>query len=365
MKIIYFATYYADYLKNFYGNRPHLVEAPYQEQLKALMNDFFGVFGAYTHHANLLGAEAHLIIANAKPLQQAWAKENNVPFDETHWEFTIPIAQAKQIQPDVFFIGSMFQYYGEFLEAIKPTTKKIYGWISCPIPEGKEPTQLSLVLTSLPSYVDKFRATGYQAELLPAAFDTSILAGLQQYAPAQDIPFSFVGSLSGSHTKRIELVNYLFQKTPLEIFGLGTENIAIQDRRNFLFKRLFTHPTRHRLHEAVWGLEMFRTLQRSKITFNAHIDIAGEYAVNMRMYEATGVGTLLLTDGKQSKYRLFDDHEVVYYDSPEDAVEKALYYLQHDAERQEIAKNGQRKTLTQYSYAENMKLMLAYFQQYL
>ncbi|MFY7787299.1 MAG: glycosyltransferase family protein, partial [Thermoflexibacteraceae bacterium] len=364
MKIIYFATYYSDYLKNFYVNRTHLAQASYQEQLKALMDDFFGVFGAYTHHANLLGAEAHLIIANAKPLQQAWAKENNVPFDETNWEFTIPIAQTKQLQPDIFFIGSMFQYYGEFLDTIKQYTKKIYGWISCPIPEGKEPKQLSLVLTSLPSYVDRFRAAGHQAELLPAAFDTAVLDALQKDVPAQDILLSFAGGFYGDiHAKRTKIINHLFKHTPLEVFSDNLYELALPPIPYFQ-QKLINYTKSSRLHPAVWGLQMYRTLQRSQITVNVHGDIAGEYAVNMRMYEATGVGTLLLTDGKQSKYKLFEDHEVVYYDSPEDAVEKALYYLQHDAERQQIAQAGQQKTVSMYNFSTNVALMLSHFEKY-
>jgi spore maturation protein CgeB len=42
---------------------------------------------------------------------------------------------------------------------------------------------------------------------------------------------------------------------------------------------------------------------------------------------------------------------VVVYESIEDAVEKAAYYLQHDEERERIALNGYRKASEQFSFA--------------
>jgi spore maturation protein CgeB len=41
---------------------------------------------------------------------------------------------------------------------------------------------------------------------------------------------------------------------------------------------------------------MFKILARSKIVINRHGTIAGNYAVNMRMYEATGSGAMLVTE---------------------------------------------------------------------
>ena len=40
---------------------------------------------------------------------------------------------------------------------------------------------------------------------------------------------------------------------------------------------------------------MYKILGRSKISFNRHINTAENNANNMRLYEATGMGSLLLT----------------------------------------------------------------------
>ena len=36
---------------------------------------------------------------------------------------------------------------------------------------------------------------------------------------------------------------------------------------------------------------MYRVLRQSKIALNRHSDVAEDHANNMRLYEATGVGT--------------------------------------------------------------------------
>jgi spore maturation protein CgeB len=98
--------------------------------------------------------------------------------------------------------------------------------------------------------------------------------------------------------------------------------------------------------DAQFGLDMYRLLKSSKIVLNNHGEIAGGYAGNMRMFEATGVGSCLLTDNKDNLGDLFDvGCEIMVYDSPEDCAEKIQWLLEHEEERERIALAGQQKTL--------------------
>ncbi len=371
MKIIYFATYYEPYLDFFYQKNPSLTTKTYQEQLQYLETDFFGNFATYTQYANTEGHEAHLIIANCKPLQMAWVKENNIIFDENNWQFSIPILQTKKIAPDVFFIGSMFQYYGEFLDEIKKYSKKIFGWISCPISENLfEKTHPEFIISSAPHYVENFRKQGINSELITAFFDENVLKAVKHKANTRKIlpkkyDFTFLGGITHAHKQRIEAIDTLVKKTPIQLFGYGYEHFP--DTRNRIIRKLFKHPVQKRYQGEAWGLEMYNVLYHSKITFNSHIDMANGAGVNMRMYEATGMGTLLLTDGK-GKNELFEDgKEVVYYENLNDAIEKAHYYLhpKNEEERLKIAQAGQKRTLTEYNAQKTIATMLAYFEKYM
>lgn len=96
---------------------------------------------------------------------------------------------------------------------------------------------------------------------------------------------------------------------------------------------------------------MFEVLFNSDIVLNIHADSSPEYASNMRLYEATGVGSCLLTDSKKNMKDLFTpEKEVVIYDSISDCIEKATWLMQHPEERERIAKAGKRRCLQDHTY---------------
>jgi len=109
---------------------------------------------------------------------------------------------------------------------------------------------------------------------------------------------------------------------------------------------------------------MYHVLNCSRITLNHHGDVL-PYANNMRLFEATGVGTLLLTDWKENLGEMFaPGKEVVTYRTPEECAELIRYYLAHDAERQAIARAGQARTLREHTYEQRTKELIALVHKY-
>ncbi len=108
----------------------------------------------------------------------------------------------------------------------------------------------------------------------------------------------------------------------------------------------------HRCHPPVFGHDMYRILRQSKVTFNNHIDLTGESVGNMRLFEATGMETCLLTDTRINMPDLFEaDREVVTYSNVEECIEKANYLLEHDDVRKQIATAGHKRTMTDHTAA--------------
>ncbi len=125
-------------------------------------------------------------------------------------------------------------------------------------------------------------------------------------------------------------------------------------------------PIRKFYRGEAWGLDMYRILNRSRISVNYHIQLSGPYANNMRLYETTGVGALLLTDWKQNLHELFEpDAEVVAYRSTQECVEQIGSLLSHEADRARIAKAGQARTLRDHTYRSRMKELVALVEKYL
>jgi hypothetical protein len=114
----------------------------------------------------------------------------------------------------------------------------------------------------------------------------------------------------------------------------------------------------------LFGLEMFKALSRAEVGFNIHIDCAGDYAANMRMFETTGVGTCLLTDRKSNlKDYFLEDTEVVAYDSVAECMEKIRYLVDHPFVSKEIGLCGQKRTLAQHNFESRVDLFYDFLMQ--
>ena len=75
-------------------------------------------------------------------------------------------------------------------------------------------------------------------------------------------------------------------------------------------------PVKRRYHGEAWGLDMYRVLAGARIVDQPSRQHRRAYAVNMRMFEATGMGALLLTDnGAHLRGRLRAGREAVSYES--------------------------------------------------
>jgi spore maturation protein CgeB len=81
----------------------------------------------------------------------------------------------------------------------------------------------------------------------------------------------------------------------------------------------------------------------------------------MRLYEATGMGSLLLTDAKANLWEIFEpEKEVVTYADAEECVDKVRFYLdeRNATARQAISMAGHRRTLQDHTYDKRMKNLI-------
>ena len=180
-----------------------------------------------------------------------------------------------------------------------------------------------------------------RSEYQPLAFDPRVLERLGDVE--RDVDVSFVGGITGMHTQGNQFLTSCTRAMRVDIWGYGAELLPEN------------HPIGKHHHGPAFGLDFFGVLARSKITLNRHIDIAENYACNMRMYEAAGCGALLITDAKDNLGDLFEvGREVLSYQSAEEAMELATYYRDHPEEARVIADAGQRRTLENHSYDTRM-----------
>jgi hypothetical protein len=98
--------------------------------------------------------------------------------------------------------------------------------------------------------------------------------------------------------------------------------------------------------------EASQIYNQARLVFN--VSINGD--VNMRVFEGTACGALLLNDSAANGLNeLFDvERELVVYADDADLLDKAAYYLAHDTEREQLAAAGQARALRQHTYQQRV-----------
>lgn len=340
-KCLFINTYYDGFLGSFYAKNPTLLTASYQEQKTLLQAQCFGDSDFYSHGLQAAGWHADDLIINCEPLQQAWAQEHASGAKGLE----LVLEQVKRIRPDCVYLQDIGLLTKELYQELRPLTELIVGQIAYPLSEHTYLQGFDVIFSSFPHFAERFRAAGITAYYQPLAFEPHILKSLTKFPySTRPIDCSFVGGISPAHGAAYHLLETLAAHLPIHFWGYGVETLPLGSA------------VKAAHHGEVWAKEMFYLLSASKITINRHIDVAENYANNMRLFEATGCGALLITDYKDNLNDLFDvGKEIVAYRSPEECIELVNYYLAHPEEAEKIATAGQNRTLRDHTYHKRMQ----------
>jgi hypothetical protein len=386
VRILLVNTDYPEFLRSLYAENPGLEDLPYAEQSAVRDRDSFGVTRFYVDNLRALGVDAQVVHVNNEPLQRAWAREHGVeqlaelPSTQEAsrrrriaqrlgarrvapllrrasptlgvqqgWVERILAAQVRAIRPDVVLSFDMISLSPPLLRALKRDTRLLVGQHGAvDLPYAPADLRVyDLVVSNFPPTIDRFRDLGIDAEFLQLAFDPRVLDELTDGRQRHDL--SFVGSFfPGVHDLRTALVERVCAHFPdAAVWGPSVDMLASDS------------PIRRAYRGPAWGTAMYQALKDSRLTLNVHGDMVG-HAANYRLFEATGVGTLLLTDWKDDLPRLFDpEHEVVTFRDAEECIALAERFLADPAARDARAAAGQARTLREHTYRQRMEELVA------
>lgn len=360
MRVVIVDTYYPAFLDAVYAQTPDLADRGYEEQWRILMNECFGTADFYSRNLKLLGHEATEIVFNCAPLQRRWVAEHagadasrlreppailrHIPRLRqpriTEWLERVLIAQVAAMRPDVVHFQDMAGTKPAVLRALRPFVGAITGQIACEYPATADFGEYDLVLSSFPHFVAAFRQRGWPTAYFRLGFEESIRDRLE---PAVRYDAVFIGSVSRDHAARITFLESVARRVPFRWWGHGVDNLAPDS------------PLRALHQGSAWGLRMYQTLAEARVTLNFHIDVAAQYANNMRLYETTGAGSMLLTDSKKNLSSQFEPgREVAVFDSAEHCAELLTHYLSDEVARARIAAAGLQRTLSEHTYRHRM-----------
>lgn len=101
---------------------------------------------------------------------------------------------------------------------------------------------------------------------------------------------------------------------------------------------------------ASYDREMPRVFRRSRVNINITLRTI-RTGIPQRALDIMACGGFLLSDYREELAEFFSEgEELVLARTPEDFLRLTEYYLAHDKEREEIARNGQRRVLENYTH---------------
>lgn len=402
-RFVKIAGFYRNFLKYYYNTYPGVKERSYQEQYDHLMGQNFGYADSFAKAFRSLGIEAQEILHNAGPLQAAWAKEHG----SGKMGHDLIIAQLKHLKPEVVYIQDGTHFSAQFVNTIRnevPSVRIITGYYCSPYAPDVFDTFRSydFILSCSPQFQQILNTHDIPNYLLYHAFNPRVLDTISTTEKSLDMLFvgSFI-SQKDFHSERLRFVEaMLAQDVPLALCGsievnkgltllgkqvayglsrflpaVGLKNYVANHPILNKFQRLAEMPQKTKVSnrfirsfiaEPKYGSPMFELLSKAKIGFNIHGGIAGDYAANIRMFEVTGVNSLLLTEEKKNIRDLFEpDREIVTYSSLEECIEKTKWLLEHKDELQKISSAGQQRTLKDHTVQKRVELLDGIFRKYL
>ena len=381
MRFLIINAYYSEFLQWFYHQHPGLEKRSYDEQMRVHDEGLFGMADFYPSNLRKLGLQAWNIWVNDEIMQNAWAKEHGMRLGRSWewrfrwrrgvvpwatiahtqaWLYSILAAQIDYYKPDVLLNMETGLISTTFLREVKGDRLLIgwgnpgvltYAYYLVPYKQTS-PQQWSvydLMLAPQKGMVDYFNNGGIKAELLRHAFEPRSLTLLSQESQ-KTVPISFIGLLrGGNYKKRRELLETLCSRMGDDISIWASEIDSLSPES--------TIRRRHQGH--AWGLDLYRISANSKIALNCHSEQERQFSGNKRLFDVTGLSTLLVTDLTKDLHQLFDlDKEVVGYRNANECVEVLKYYLEHNDEREAIARAGQQRTLREHTYYHRMRELI-------
>jgi len=281
-------------------------------------------------------------------LQQQWAKEQGLRSSDLE---LILLAQIEHHRADVFYNLDPMRYGSAFVKKLPGCVKKAICWRSAPSGNA-DLSGYDLVVSNFPSILDSWQRKGCKVAYFFPAHDPVMdqYCGIQ--APTADL--IFIGGFSRHHKNRASAL-----QAAAAVPGIKKQFHLEDSRVTRLINLLpfvpglsvYRHPPEIRsIREGpIYGRDSYLAMAGARITFNGAVDMAGSDRGNMRCFEATGCGSILLTDAGNYPEGFVDGETMVVYSGAEQISGLIDRILKNGTWAESLARAGAAMVRTLYS----------------
>ncbi len=361
IRILKLSFYYEEYIDYFYSSHD-LSNLDYKKHQKKIFEDRFGWSDSFKEVLNDKGSfVVEEIIVNDYLLQNKWCNENNRSYSLNNWQFEILKEQIKFYKPNIIFVNNP-AIENKYYELFNLFNVKIISYDGVSAHNKNILKYSNLIVTCLKSSYNFYKKFNKLVYYMPHGFDSRIIKNIKKnYEYKNDAVF--VGNIRNKHhSNRIDLLDKMISKTNLKIW-IGDANKRINKKNliknfnlsnylkgmNYLKNYFKIKKIINKNLGSIFGIQMYQLISDSRIILNNHINISKNEMVNIRLFEATGLGACLLTDYKSNIFDFFELDEIVTYKNNEEAIEKLKYLNNNPEEVKKIGEKGMIKTLSKHT----------------
>lgn len=335
-------------------------EKNYHEMVYALLS--WGSASLMGVEKEKLGHEYFVSISNSKFLQNKWEEEQSMELNQNNnWQIDILKKQIEIYDPDILYTVNP-SWISKNIDKL-PDVKVLAAWRAAPIGSREDYSCFDIGLSYAPVYLDLMKKHGISnVEHMDFSFDPDIKKRLDLMNPEKQNDICFVGRYGKMFKHRNKLLYDVYRK--FKDNNTIAYHLLTERRFGGLVPQL-PWKMLNVVNKPVFLNELLEVFAKSKIVINCHSDIAGQYKGNMRVFEALGSGSFMLSDKGVYPEFLKDGKDFVSYENTNDLLDKIEYYLENENEREEIARHGYETICKHYSTEKGSKKLKCILEDYL
>lgn len=359
MRILRISSIYHEYknkmlmLSKLYG----MEFWPFKQIETHFFSDRFACSDVWAYVLDKRGIPCEEVISNFEPLALAWCRDKDKSFQSCEHYV---ISRTLEFKPTIVWFDDLNLPLLQRLKETLPKETLYLGWSGSAIFKSEIWKGFDAVLSCAQESVDYFNSNGVLSFQIHHAFDSRVSE--QIVDEETDDRFAFFGQLirgSEFHLNRERMLIDLLNEFDLAIYSPSYFDRNYRELRNLIksivrrhkYNRLVNPSLRPKLLPPLFGIDMYKAAKRHRGILNFHADSSPLYASNMRLFETTGVGGLLVTDFKKNIGELFKpNEEVIVFNGLSSLKEKLNWIKENPKDAEVIKKNGQRKTLEKHTF---------------